>query len=100
MGLAPSTPVVLAGAVLIGLGVGCLAPTYMNWLGASSTRQNSGKHMGAFATACNLGQFSCSLLSGVVLAAFGTHQAVFFVAAGIGAIAAVGVIVRRAFQRA
>ena len=56
--------------------------------------------MGAFATACNLGQFSCSLLSGVVLAAFGTHQAVFFVAAGIGAIAAVGVIVRRAFQRA
>ena len=51
----------------------------------------SGKRMGALATACNLGQFSCTLLSGCVLALGGGHPTVFAVAAVIafaGAVAA------------
>lgn len=49
-----------------------------------STPENSGKHMGALATACNLGQFACTLLSGGVMALAGTHQAVFAAGALIG----------------
>ena len=52
----------------------------------------SGLFMGALATACNLGQFSCTLLAGSVLALVGAHSAVFAVGAVIslaGSLAAV-----------
>jgi predicted MFS family arabinose efflux permease len=57
---------------------------------STSTPANSGKRMGALATACNLGQFSCTLLSGSVLTLGGTHSTVFVVA---GVIAFVGALV-------
>ncbi len=95
MSIAPNMWMVLAGAVLVGLGVGCLIPLLMALVAGHSTRENSGKHMGALATACNLGQFACTLLAGGVMAVAGTHQAVFAVAAAIGlASAAVTVVVR------
>ena len=91
MALAPGMWAVLAGAVLIGLGVGCVTPAFMNWVASTSTPDNSGKRMGAFAMACNLGQFSCTLLSGGILALGGVHATVFAVAAALaltGAVAA------------
>lgn len=91
MAVAPGLWAVLVGAVLIGIGVGCVTPVLMNWVASTSTPENSGKRMGALATACNLGQFSCTLLSGCVLALGGGHPTVFAVAAAIalaGAVAA------------
>ena len=91
MTVAPGLWTVLVGAVLIGIGVGCVTPVLMNWVASTSTPENSGKRMGALATACNLGQFSCTLLSGCVLALGGGHPTVFAVAAVIalaGAVAA------------
>lgn len=96
MAIAAGVWMVLAGAVFIGLGVGCVTPLLMALIAARSTPENSGKHMGALATACNLGQFACTLLSGSVMALAGTHQAVFAVAAGIGiASAAASLALRR-----
>jgi len=96
MAIAPTVWTVLAGAVLIGLGVGCLTPMLMALIASRSTPENSGKHMGALATACNLGQFACTLLSGGVMALAGTHQAVFVAGALIGlASAAASLAMRR-----
>ena len=96
MSAAPAVWVVLAAAVLIGLGVGCLTPMLMALIASHSGPENSGKHMGAMATACNLGQFACTLLSGGVMALAGTHQAVFAAAAMIGlASAAASLALRR-----
>jgi len=92
MAASPGMWAVLVGAVLIGIGVGCVTPVLMNWVASTSTPENSGKRMGALATACNLGQFSCTLLSGSVLALVGAHSAVFAVGAVIslaGSLAAV-----------
>ena len=89
MAIAPGMWAVLAGAVLIGLGTGCVTPSLMNWVASTSTPENSGKRMGALAMACNLGQFSCTLLSGGVLALGGTHSTVFVAA---GAIALAGAV--------
>jgi len=89
---------VLVGAVLIGLGTGCITPAFVNWVASTSTPENSGKRMGAFATAINLGQFSCTLLSGGLLALFGTHQAVFIAAAMIALAAAVAAALARQFM--
>lgn len=75
---------VLVGVVFMGAGAGCMSPVLMSWLASQSTTENSGKHMGAYATALNLGQFACSPLTGATLAVFGTHQAVFAVGACIG----------------
>jgi MFS family permease len=87
MAIAAGIWMVLAGAVFIGLGVGCVTPLLMALIAALSTPENSGKHMGAYATALNLGQFACSPLTGATLAFFGTHQAVFAVGACIGFVA-------------
>lgn len=95
MAIAPGMWVVLAGAVFIGLGVGCLTPLLMALIASRSTPENSGKHMGILATACNLGQFACTLLSGGVMVLAGTHQAVFVVAAGIGLVSAAATIALR-----
>ena len=95
MAIAPGMWVVLAGAVFIGLGVGCVTPLLMALIASHSTSENSGKHMGALATACNLGQFACTLLSGAVMALAGTHQAVFAVAAGIGVASAIAAMALR-----
>ena len=84
MAVAPAVWMVLVGAVFIGLGVGCLTPMLMALIASRTTPENSGKHMGALATACNLGQFACTLLSGSVMALAGTHQAVFVAGALIG----------------
>ena len=65
----------------------------MNWIASKSTAANSGKYMGAFATACNLGQFASSPLLGITLALFGTQQSVFAVGAVIGVAAAIGSLV-------
>ncbi len=89
MAVAPGMWAVLVGAVLIGIGVGCVTPVLMNWVASTSTPENSGKRMGALATACNLGQFSCTLLSGAVLALGGVHSTVYVVA---GVIALVGAL--------
>lgn len=96
MAIATAVWAVLAGAVLIGLGVGCLTPMLMALVASHSTPENSGKHMGALATACNLGQFACTLLSGGVMALAGSHQAVFVAGALVGlASAAASLILRR-----
>ena len=70
-------------------------PLLMALIASCSTRENSGKHMGALATACNLGQFACTLLSGGVMALAGTHQAVFAVAAVIGVVSAIATLALR-----
>ena len=98
MAVAPGMWAVLVGAVLIGIGVGCVTPVLMNWVASTSTPENSGKRMGALATACNLGQFSCTLLSGGVLAIAGTHSAVFAVAGVIALVGAVAAMLARGFM--
>ena len=98
MAVAPGMWAVLAGAVLIGIGTGCVTPVLMNWVASTSTPENSGKRMGALATACNLGQFSCTLLSGGVLAIAGTHSAVFAVAGVIALVGAVAAMLARGFM--
>lgn len=95
MAIAPEIWTVLAGAIFIGLGVGCVTPLLMTLIATRSTRDNSGKHMGALATACNLGQFACTLLSGGIMALAGTHQAVFAAAAAIGVVSAIAAIILR-----
>ncbi len=95
MAAAPALWAVLAGAVLIGIGTGCVTPSLMNWVASTSTPENSGKRMGALAMACNLGQFSCTLLSGGVLALGGTHATVFVVAAAIALVGAVASVLAR-----
>ncbi len=95
MSVAPGIWVVLAGAVFIGLGVGCATPLLMALVAARSTHETSGKHMGALAMACNLGQFACTLLAGTVMAFAGTQQAVFAVAALIGVAAAIMALILR-----
>ena len=95
MAVAPGMWVVLAGVVFVGLGVGCVTPLLVALVASCSTRKNSGKHMGAVATAVNLGQFACTLLSGGVMALAGTHQAVFAVAAAIGLASAIAAIALR-----
>lgn len=86
MGVAPNIWVVLIGVILVGLGVGTVMPLFMNWLASKSTAENSGKYMGAYTTAINLGQFACSLVAGGMLAIFGTYQAIFLVAAAFGGV--------------
>ena len=98
MAVAPGMWAVLAGAVLIGIGTGCVTPVLMNWVASTSTPENSGKRMGALATACNLGQFSCTLLSGGVLEIAGTHSAVFAVAGVIALVGAVAAMLARGFM--
>ena len=98
MAVAPGMWAVLVGAVLIGIGVGCVTPSLMNWVASTSTPENSGKRMGALATACNLGQFSCTLLSGGVLALGGAHSTVFTVAAAIALVGVVAALVARRFM--
>ena len=83
------------GVAFVGFGVGTVMPLFMNWLAAKSSRENSGKYMGAFTTACNLGQFACSLLAGAVLAIVGTHQAMFLAAAVFGLAFVIGAILLR-----
>ena len=95
MAIAPGMWAVLVGAVLIGIGTGCVTPVLMNWVASTSTPDNSGKRMGALATACNLGQFSCTLLSGGILAFGGTHLTVFVVAAVIALVTAVAALFAR-----
>ena len=95
MSVAPGIWVVLTGAVFIGLGVGCVTPLLMALVAARSTHETSGKHMGALAMACNLGQFACTLLAGTVMAFAGTQQAVFAVAALIGVAAAIMALILR-----
>lgn len=80
------------GVVFVGFGVGTVMPLFMNWLASKSTRENSGKYMGAFTTACNLGQFACSLMAGAVLAFVGTHRAMFLAAAVFGLAFVIGAI--------
>ena len=99
MGLAPGIAFVLAGALLVGVGVGILLPLLMNWIAQVSTPQNSGKHMGAYATVFNLGQFFCTLFSGTVLALCGTHQSVFITAGVIGLLCAIAVVAARVASR-
>ena len=73
---------------------------FFNWIASLSTHTNSGKLMGSFATAVNLGQFSCSLFSGAVLALFGTHSAVFFAGALVAVLAiACSLILRNAIDK-
>jgi len=95
MAVAPGMWAVLVGAALIGVGTGCVTPVLMNWVASTSTPDNSGKRMGALATACNLGQFSCTLLSGGILALGGGHSTVFAVAGIIALATAVAAIFAR-----
>ena len=97
MAAAPGMWAILAGAVLIGIGTGCVTPVLMNWVASTSTPNNSGKRMGVLATACNLGQFSCTLLSGGILALGGAHSTVFAVAGAIALAGAVAVALTRRF---
>ena len=100
MGSASNTEFVLAGVVLVGLGVGTVMPLFMNWLASKSSSRNSGKNMGMYATACNLGQFACSLMSGAVLAGLGTYQAVFYAGAVFGfAFAVAAVVLHRVIDK-
>lgn len=96
MAIAAAPWAVLVGAVIIGLGVGCVTPVFVNWLASASTAENSGKHMGMFAAACSLGQFACTLLAGGVMALHGTHQAVFATGAILGLAAAAAAFALRA----
>ena len=50
--------------------------------------------MGAFATACNLGQFACSPLTVVSSAVLGANRAVFVAGAVIGLATAVTLVLR------
>ena len=95
MAIASGMWMVLAGVAFIGLGVGCLTPLLMALVASHSTPENSGKHMGALAMACNLGQFACTLLSGAVMALASTHQSVFVAAAAIGIASAIAAIALR-----
>ena len=95
MAVASAAGTVLAGTIFIGLGAGCLTPLLVAWIASCSTSENSGKHMGAIAVAVNLGQFACTLLSGGVMAAGGTHQAVFAVAAAMGLASAAAALALR-----
>ena len=84
MALSTSIWPVLVAVAFMGLGVGSVSPMFMSWLGAHSTPENSGKHMGTYGAACNLGQFACSLLSGAAIALSGPSHAIFFVGIFIG----------------
>lgn len=100
MAIAQGKWLVLLSAVAIGLGVGCVTPLFLNWIASLSMRANSRKLMGSFAAAVNLGQFSCSLFSGAVLALFGTYSAVFFAGALVAVLAiACSLLLRSAINK-
>ena len=96
LGLSTGLLTVLVGTIASGAGVGLAMPLLVNWLAATSTPQNSGKRMGAFTTAMNLGQFACSLTAGAILALVGTYQAVFLTAAAVGAVYVIALTSMRA----
>lgn len=59
--------VVFVSVALVGAGMGMIMPAMINWLATTATSRNSGKIMGGFYVANNIGQFSCSILAAPIL---------------------------------
>ena len=66
----PSVPLAIFTLIITGIGVGMIVPSLVNTLAAEVTGSNSGKIMGGYGTCLNFGQFSISLISVPLLAAF------------------------------
>ena len=70
--------------VFAGIGMGIISPTVSTTLASQSVAKTSGKIMGGYSTALNLGQFSATLVIIPIMAVMGTYSGLFLV---IGVIA-------------
>lgn len=77
--LVPHVVMVLVAATVGGVGIGLVMPTVLQWLSSAMTPETSGKIMGCYTTALNLGQFASSLVIAPVLVAAGSLQVMFCV---------------------
>ena len=71
LGLASAVPVVIAFAVVTGLGNGLLLPSLLTWALGSLTFEQRGRGTGVWTSAVFIGQFSCPLLVLALGGAFG-----------------------------
>ena len=90
IGVAPSLPVLLAGLVVSGCGVGLLLPNLNNWTSSGAPERIRGRALGGLTSAIFLGQFVSPLISQPIGGAYGFGTA-FLVAAGIS-VALVGFV--------
>lgn len=91
VGLGPTVPVIVVGALIAGFGTGMLLPTLMTWTANRLTADERGRGTGLWMTAFNLGQFSCPLVIAAVAAATGGLAAALAVLEGAALIMAVAV---------
>lgn len=70
---------VAVAMILSGVGIGMIAPTVSTTLASQSVAKTSGKIMGGFSTALNLGQFSATLVAIPILAVMGSYGGLFLV---------------------
>lgn len=96
VGLSPTVPAVLAGAVVTSFGTGLLLPTLVTWALSSLTFEQRGRGTGLWTASLFIGQFVCPLL----LLAVGAVTAgidVALAALGVAALAmTLGLLLRRA----
>jgi MFS family permease len=95
LGLASSLPLVIAAAVLTGLGNGLLLPALLTWALGSLTFAQRGRATGAWTSALFLGQFVCPLVVIAISAAAGGLAVALVVVGVVAVVAGAGVRVSR-----
>ncbi len=80
LGLAPSVPVVILGALVAGLGNGLMLPALLTWALGSLTFAQRGRGTGIWTSAMFVGQFVCPLAILALSGATGLSSALLVVA--------------------
>lgn len=73
-----SVPMTVASLALIGFGLGMVTPAAVDWLAELSGPGNSGKIMGGYSSALNLGPIMSSVIAMPILAAVAGYGAMYF----------------------
>lgn len=81
---------VTVSMIFAGVGMGIIAPTVSTTLASQSVAKTSGKIMGGYSTALNLGQFSATLAVIPILSGMGSYGGMFLVFGAISLI--VGIV--------
>ncbi len=75
----PSLPVIFVGGLIAGVGIGMTTPTLINWLSNLAREGSSGKIMGGYFMALNLGIFTSTFVVALLLSFLGTCSNLFLV---------------------
>ena len=95
LGLADNVWMILPGVAITNLGSGCVLPLLANWLAWIATPRTSGRYMGAFSAAINLGQFFSPIWTSFLLAQSESYGIIFIAGAILSAVLAVFCFIAR-----